>query len=98
MDERRQTKGGKAQTSEPRGRTVSPVDVRAWFGNAARPQPTDAQCDDIARFLTSMPWPSDSPADLGIEETVDDDDRWWDFRGATGAAKLLLVSVPKMLA
>jgi hypothetical protein len=47
-----------------------------------------------------MRWPRDSEDDRTLLDSASrpvDDDRWWDFDGATEAAKLLIESGPKML-
>jgi hypothetical protein len=84
----------------PPSRTITPADVREWFGSRSRPN--EALCDEIAGRLTKMRWPSDPPDDpdspwLQCEILEPDTDRWWDFEGAADAAKTLLASVPAML-
>jgi hypothetical protein len=90
-------------------RTITPAEVRDWFG---RRPPPEAACAEIAALLTKMRWASDRPFPalrdgmcwvwpLGQAELVQvpdiDPDPYWDFQGATDAAKTLLASFPRML-
>ena len=82
-------------------RKISTAEVKQWFGNSRQAQLTEPQYREIAARLTKCRWPGDPPppADAPwlpriITET---DDRWWDFRAATDAAKILRDSMPKML-
>jgi hypothetical protein len=80
-------------------RKITSLEVEQWFGPSSKAQLSDPQYKTIAARLTKMRWPKDPPslASLAMINTQPDD-RWWDFRAATNAAKTLCDSFPKMLA
>jgi hypothetical protein len=78
---------------------ITADEVRQWFGSSCGLQLGDAQYDEIAACLTKWRWPSDPPDSpwLPKEEIETNPNPWWDFQGASDAAKTLLASVPAML-
>ncbi len=82
-------------------RTITAAEVREWFGNSGKSKLDEAQYSEIAAGLTELRWPADpppSPDSRWIPKEIEvDPNRWWDFRAATDAAKLLMGSVPPML-
>jgi hypothetical protein len=93
-------------------RTITLAEVTKWFENCHKPRPSDAICNEVAERLTKMRWPNDIgppyvppppkppnwPKRRKWPPPVRNDDAWWDFQGATDAAKMLLNSIPAMLA
>ncbi len=74
-------------------------EVKSWFENFSQAHLSHAQYSDIAVCLTKWRWPSDQP-DAGGSPSIDTDsdpESWWDFRGASDSAKMLLDSIPAML-
>jgi hypothetical protein len=83
-------------------RAITATEVREWFGSSCRAQLGDAQYGEIAAYLTKWSWPSDPPNPpsspcLPKDEIETNPNHWWDFQGASNAAKTLLASVPAML-
>jgi hypothetical protein len=96
----------RAQKVQPKrtassSRTISPDEVSEWFGKL-RQSLNNAQYDALASRLTGWRWPSDSVAQKEGRTNVDgqapDRQQYWDVKGASKAAQLLLDSVPAMLA
>jgi len=82
-------------------RTITAAEVREWFGNSGKSKLDEAQYSEIAAGLTKFRWSGDPPPPPDSpwipKEIESDPNRWWDFRAATDAAKLLMGSVPPML-
>ena len=87
--------------SNKTSRKISAAEVKQWFGNSRQAQLLGSQYREIAARLTKFHWPGDPPAPADApwlpEMITEPDDRWWDFRAATDAAKTLRDSMPKML-
>jgi hypothetical protein len=83
-------------------RKITSIEVREWFGNSRKFQLNDLQYEEIAVRLTKFRRRGDptDPARLpwSPDEGAADDERWWDFRAVVDASKLLLNSLPLMLA
>jgi len=84
-------------------RRITAAEVKEWFGDSRQAQLCESQYYRIATRLTNFHWPGDPPAHpdspwLPKVITEPDDDRRWDFRAVTDAAKLLRDSMSKMLA
>jgi hypothetical protein len=80
--------------ARPQSHTISAAEVKAWFGHHAKARLNETQYGVIAEKLNKFRWPTDP-----VERTAQaspDVDRYWDFRGAHKAAKLLLAAMPKM--
>ena len=92
----------KVKNSQEASRTITASEVKQWFGSSGKAQLRSAQYGTIAAGITKLYWPSDPPPlpDSPWLPKVDTepDDRWWDFRATTAAAKTLRDSIPKMLA
>jgi hypothetical protein len=82
-------------------RKIAPSEVKQWFGTSSKAQLHNSQYRKIATHLTKLHWPSDPPPPPDspwlAKIITEPDDRWWDFRAATAAAKTLHDSIPKML-
>jgi hypothetical protein len=82
-------------------RTISACEIKGWVGKSLKPNLSEAQCGEIAVFLTRCRWPGDPPDPPDspwlrrlIKNAPEES---WDFRAATDAAKLLMGCVPPML-
>jgi hypothetical protein len=86
--------------AEVKSRPIAPAEVREWFKSPRMPPPSDEVCDEIAAHLTRMRWPSDpsdDPDSPWLPKQEADTNQWWDFKGATDAANMLLAGIPAML-
>lgn len=84
-----------------RARTVTPDEVKEWFGRSRKAQLHEERYGAIAADITALKWPGDPPpptdAPWLVKGTPDSDkDRWWDFEAVAKAAKLVLASLPAM--
>jgi hypothetical protein len=81
-------------------RTISAAEVKQWVGASSKAKLTDAQYDQIAVRLTKFRWNSDPPPSPSRGPKLIDgsDERWWDIKATTKAARTLRDSMPKMLA
>src|SRR5262249_47842351 len=72
---------------------ITAADVREWFGSSEKLL-DDAHYDEIAARLRKFRRPSDWLTDVPEQQ---EGPSYWDFQGATAAAKTLAHSTPAML-
>jgi hypothetical protein len=79
-------------------RTITPAELKKWFGTSHRAVLGDEQCSKLAEYLTKIKWPADPPDGREPSFTINEsEDPYWDFQAASEAAKLLVDCVPAML-
>ena len=87
-------------TENNASRTITAAEVKGWFGKSSKWRPGHAQYCDIAAQLTKWKWPCDPESLFDPRSAVAmniDNDRYWDFKAAIDAVKVLIESMPKML-
>jgi hypothetical protein len=83
----------------PALRTITPAEIKLWFGNSSKASLSETQYSEIAARLTKCRWPSDPPSDARFQGTIveDNSNDFWDSQAATKSAKMLRDSIPAML-